>query len=180
MANKIQIKKFLEKKQQDAKIKLNEMESQEVNEAVISFISTHESDIKKIKILLGSLDRVFDGFISMVNKYETAVYKSEYSNAPGNRIDGLIRFFNGSNIKEYFAITEVKKIEVKYKKLREESYATYDNLIALCQANNAADSVKILENLGFDISEIEVKKEECTALVTNIDVSKLFIVKEDK
>ncbi len=176
MANKIQIKKFLEKKQQEAIDKLND-ESKELQEkAKDAFFEAYEDNFNEIKNEVIATASKSEKLSKAVTELGLATFGNRYS-CPLSYFNELINKLSISNLRGYYIeVVEATKIENRYKKKIEETDREYKSLIALCQANTTKDGIIILENLGFDTSEIEVKQES-TALITNIDASKLFIKK---
>lgn len=182
MANKIEIKKFLERKKEESVQRLKD-ESQQGQEAardsVLSYYKQHLANIKSMALAAGV---EYDKLVESMNESGIASFPDCYSGAPANLFNRLINTLTFTKMveEEYISVKEAEKIKESYAAKIKECKHTYDSLIAVCNVNNAKDGIKILENLGFDTSEVELKKEECTTLITNIDASKLFIVKEDK
>jgi hypothetical protein len=175
MANKMQIKKFLELKRNEAtdKLKSESIENQEHEKDL--FFEAYKEQFSAIKENVIKAGTEYDRLTKSIADLSLADTTSWY-NTPGHEFNTLINKLSLENLRtSYIEVKKVKIIESQYNKRVNSTAEEYDNLIAICQANNAADSLKILENLGFNISEIEVKKVECTALITNIDASKLFV-----
>jgi hypothetical protein len=174
MANKIQIKRFLETKQQEVLAKLNEESVKLQEQAEDNFFKDFKEKFQNIKSEVASVGAEYDKLAKKLTDSGLATFGDRY-NSPHYCFNELISKCSIGNLKKYYIdVIESEKIKTTYEKKIEETKREYDNLIALCSANSAIDGIKILENLGFDTSEIEVKKES-TALITNIDASKLFI-----
>jgi hypothetical protein len=174
MANKIQIRKFLESKRDEAIRKLNE-ESEKLQEnAEDLFFEAYKDNFVRIKNEVVKLGVEYDNLAKTITNLELAKFSCRYSN-PVSCFNDLCSKLSISSLKgNYIDVAEAEKIKEEYGQRVEETEKEYNHLIAVCQANNAADGIKILENLGFNTSEIEVKKET-TTLITNIDAKKLFV-----
>lgn len=78
---------------------------------------------------------------------------------------------------------ENQKILDKIRTIRQEIHRNYENLILnVKNMKNAKLACEYLKEIGFDVSDIEVKEEMCTSLAANIDTTYLFIqpVKTDE
>ncbi len=180
MANKIEIKKFLERKKEES-IEALKKESKLKQEAAADVF--FEAWGEKFEVIKGKVAAVaveYDKLCNAVKKMGIASAQTHYQD-PRSHFNILVSQLSISNLREKsLSIVTVELIKDSYLTKIEECRDTYNGLIAVCNANSAKDSLVILENLGFDTSEVEVKKDECTTLITNIDASKLFIVKGDK
>ncbi len=174
MANKIQIRKFLENKRDEAIRKLNE-ESEKLQENTKNqFFDAYKENFERIKNGVVRLGVEYDNLTKTVSDLGLAICRNRY-NTPVSVFNELCSKLSIQSLKDYYIdVTRAEKIKKEYSQRIEETEKEYNNLIAVCQANNAADGIKILENLGFNTSEIEVKKES-VALITNIDAKKLFV-----
>lgn len=178
MANKVQIRKFLEKKREEAVSKLKEEGYDLYEKSKDIFFDAYSKNFSEIKEELIKTGLKYDSLIKSITDLGLGSHKKGYG-SPVNSFNELIGNLSIASLKKYYvSVTEAEKIKERYKQKVEETTAEYNSLIAICQANNSSESIKILENICFNTSEIEVKKEECTVLVTNIDTSKLLIVKE--
>lgn len=174
MANKIQIRKFLENKRDEAIRKLKK-ESEKLQESAKDrFFEAYKSKFEHIKNEVARIGTEYDNLAKSITDLGLAKFAVRWT-SPVNGFNELCGNLSITSLKVSFInVVEAEKIKQKYERRIEETEEEYNNLIALCQANNAADSIKILENLGFNTSEIEVKKES-VALITNIDAKKLFV-----
>ncbi len=175
MANKIQIRKFLEKKKEES-IEALRKESREKQEAAKDeFFRTWGGKFENIKGKTAALAFEYEKLCNTLSELGVALTRDYYS--PMGRFNQLVGQLSITQIREnYITVIAAEKIEGSYLNKIEDCKREWNGLIALCQANSAKDGIIILENLGFDISEIEVKTES-TVLITNIDARKLFIVK---
>lgn len=177
MANKIEIKKFLERKKEESIKKLHDESKQKQDAVKDTFFEAYGWQFEAIRKTVIDAGVVYD---NLANRITDSGIATLYSR-PACEFNNLIDILSLNDLRNrYVDIVEANKIGNTYDDKIRECRNEYDGLIAVCNANNAKDSLIILENLGFDISEVEVKKEECTTLITNIDASKLFIVKGDK
>lgn len=174
MANKIQIRKFLENKRDEAIRKLNEESEKLQEKANDLFFDAYKGSFERIKNEVVRLGVEYDKLAKTITDLGLARFARRY-NSPGSVFNELCNKLSISSLKDYYIeVAEAEKIKKEYRQRTEETEKEYNNLIAVCQVNNAADGIKILENLGFNTSEIEVKKEN-TTLITNIDAKKLFV-----
>jgi hypothetical protein len=180
VANKIEIKRFLERKKEESIRRLIEESQQKQEVAKDLFFEAYSEKFADIRAKVVAAGVEYDKLVETITNLGIASFLRNYR-SPANSFNELINKLSISQLRDnYIDIVEALKIEDSYSKKTKDCEREYDGLIAVCNANNAKDSLKIIENLGFDISEIEIKKEECTTLVTTIDVSKLFIVKGEK
>ncbi len=177
MANKIEIKKFLERKKDESVQRLKDESQQKQEAAKDVFFEVYGSKFHEIRGKVVAAGVEYDKLVESIEGLGIAsLWKS-----PASRFNELLNSLSSEDLRNRYAeVAEAVKINDSFYKKIKDCEGEYDGLIAVCNANNARDSLKILENLGFDTSEVELKKEECTTLITNIDASKLFIVKEDK
>ena len=71
---------------------------------------------------------------------------------------------------------ENQKMRDKIRTMRNKIHRNYDNLILnVKNMKNAKLACEYLKEIGFDVSDIEVKEEMCTSLAANIDTTYLFI-----
>ncbi|WP_313132597.1 hypothetical protein [Anaerocolumna sp.] len=174
MANKIQIRRYLERKQSEAIAKLFEESKSLQEQSENAFFETYGQKFEEIKLQVIKAGASYDSLAEKIKDLGLANFMDRYSN-PHSYFNELCSKLSSSSLKQYYIeVAEAKSINQRYEKKIEETKREYDNLIALCQANIAKDSLKLLDELGFNTSEIEVKKES-TALITSIDAKKLFI-----
>lgn len=179
MANKTEIKKFLEIKKEESieSLRKESLEKQEI--AASDFFNVYGSLFEGIKEKVISTGIEYVRLTKKISDLGIASFENRYS-SPSGHFNELSSGLSRSRLQEhYITIAETVKIKNSYSNKIEDCKREWDGLIALCGANSAKDGLKILENLGFDITEIGVKKES-TALITSIDANKLFIVKGDK
>lgn len=175
MANKIQIKKYLENKKNEAIAKLRKESEQLQEEAKNKFFNTHREEFERLRQEVIKVASEYDALVKKIHEQGTAKFENRYS-SPNYAFNELCDKLSISNLSKYYVVvSDASRIIGKYEEKIEDTKKEYNNLIAVCGANTAKDCIKILENLGFDTSEIEPKKEECTTLITNIDASKLFV-----
>lgn len=174
MANKIQIRKFLESKRDEAIRKLNEKSEELQENATNQFFEAYKENFEQIKSKVAAIGTGYDNLVKTITDLGLAKFNNYYG-CPVTEFNSLCDKLSISTLKRnYVDVTLAENIRTKYEQMIDETKAEYNNLIAVCQANNAADGIKILENLGFNTAEIEVKKES-VALITNIDAKKLFV-----
>ena len=71
---------------------------------------------------------------------------------------------------------ENERMKDKIRTMRKEINRNYENLIFnVKNMKNAKLACEYLKEVGFDVSNIEVKEEVCTSLAANIDTTYLFI-----
>ncbi len=71
---------------------------------------------------------------------------------------------------------ENERMKDKIRTMRKEINRNYENLISnVKNMKNAKLACEYLKEVGFDVSNIEVKEEACTSLAANIDTTYLFI-----
>jgi hypothetical protein len=175
MANKIQIKKFLEGKKYEAIRKLNESSEKEQEIATNNFYTAYKPNFNLIITHLEDIHNEYKALMNTLTGLSLVEFSKRYS-GPSHVFNQLESDLNENSLRKYFlVITEAQKIKAHYETKINETEREYNNLIAICQARPAAESLKALEEIGFNISEIEVKPEECTALLTSIDATKLFV-----
>lgn len=179
MANKTQIKNFLQNQKQLTLSKLSKEEQDELDKISLMFKAKYEKEFNQIEQnLFSSLDILTK--ISCEMKDENiGTYNEQYSGSPSTNIRNAITRFDLDNIGFYFYLNECEKVQDQYEKKTRESRDEYDKILAITKEMNAKESYDLLQNLGFDLSSLEVKKE-CTAVSTYIDATKLYIPKEDK
>ncbi|MDF2952117.1 MAG: hypothetical protein K0S18_1700 [Anaerocolumna sp.] len=174
MANKIQIKRFLERKQFEAIEKLEKESEEKQKQAKEVFFEVYKDKFIDIKNKLTTTLVQYDVLTKSIEELGLASFGNKYSN-PRYYFNEIIDKVSIVNLKNhYIDIKEVANIKANYDKKINECNQEYSNLIALCGANNVKDGLEILENLGFNIDSIEVKQEP-TELVTNINAKKLFM-----
>jgi hypothetical protein len=180
MANKVQVRKFLELKRDQAVSRLKEESEKLQKSSKELFFEDYKVQLDEIKKEVIQSGIKYDQLIKSIEDTGKAGASSRYSTPEYYFNELTNRLTISKHSDDYIKVIDAQNIKNAYSKKVEECESEYNGLIAVCNASNAKDSVLILENLGFDLSEIEIKKEECTSLITNIDASKLFIVKEDK
>ena len=71
---------------------------------------------------------------------------------------------------------ENERMKDKIRTMRKEINRNYENLIFnVKNMKNAKLACEYLKEVGFDVSNIEVKEKVCTSLAANIDTTYLFI-----
>jgi len=173
MANKTEINNFLERKTIECVDKLKEERKEKLNEAIQIFMTRNGVEITKINSLINVFDVTLEKMVSNIEVSKTACINKHYRN-PISLSNELHRCFTPYDISDQFTIVECEKVKTKYQKIMQESKTEYERLIAVTRTMDAKDGIVLLEKLGFDISEMQVKKV-VTALMTNIDARKLFV-----
>lgn len=180
MANKIEIKKFLERKKEESLQKLKDESKQKQEAARSAFYEPYKDKFHEIREKVVDAGVEYEELVKTIKDLGIARFPNSYRSPISHFNDLLGYLSDGDLLTYYIEVGDAEKIRNSFTDKIDDCRREYDGLIAVCNVNNAKDSIKILENLGFDTSEVELKKEECTTLITNIDASKLFIVKEDK
>lgn len=86
-----------------------------------------------------------------------------------------------SNIDTYiskcsFEDTKLVQLINEFDKAKSEVYSNYSIVMeTVKKMRSSKDIVKYVTELGFDISHLDIEKQDCVALVQQVDVSKLFI-----
>lgn len=175
MANKVQIKKYLESKREEAVEKLSLERDKSKEAALNSFFDAYKEKFENIQDQVIATANAYDRLVKMIEGFGSAEFKHRY-NCPPSVFNELIDKLSVSNLKKYYVtVSESEKIHNTYENRIEDVKKEYNNLIAICQARPASESIKALDEIGFDISMIEIRPEQCTTLITAIDATKLFV-----
>jgi hypothetical protein len=176
MANKNQIKKFLESKKEQAVLKLKEDRTILIENEKELFFSSNITQIESIKNGVKLLAIEFDYFIAKSIEQDIFSTNERSYCSPVSLFNELIGCLGRENLsKHYLNIKTIENIDNTYRKRIQETEFEYDSLIAICQARPSSESIKALEEIGFDMSQIDAKLEQCTTLITTIDKTKLFV-----
>lgn len=178
MANKTQIKNFLENQVIKTVQELEKERSEVLNNIAVDFKEKYKKEFDEINSNLVNSISIIEKLVEDMKKKKTCDYKDRYSGCPTNCIQEGIKQLQLGNFEYYFRITEREKKQDYYDKKIHDCKAEYNRLLATTKEMNAKDSYNLLIDLGFDLSNLEVKKE-CTTVTTYFDASKLYIKKED-
>ena len=173
MATKYEIKKFIERRKNEASVKIINEFTDKIEQAEKKFITKHGERIGEIK---ADLEAAADNFDLLCKEAEKSGvrYRDKYYSSPKYYIDQAFEKMNSKDVMQFFEIPEIEKLKQKREETADESKYEYDRLIAVTQSMSAKDGITFLKNLGFDTSELEAEKE-VTALTINIDRSKLYV-----
>lgn len=177
MANKIEIRKYLENMERIAINELVAKQKEEKELAYNEFFAKHSTEIKSIKKKLITVSGEFDKMVESMLSTDEATFEDYYSGSPAclfNKITGSISI---DNMTSYINLPIIEKLDNKYEKMKREAKNEYSRLIELTKRMSAKESIEYLEKLGFDLKNIQSIKE-VTALTLDIDVRKLFIKNE--
>ncbi len=174
MANKTELKRFVELKKSESIQRLIDEKNEKINKEVDKFFEPYKKDIASIRERLISLSSEFDKFAEKIVKTKQGRVREYYDN-PVRSFNNIINSLNIDVLKGSISIASVEKTNDEYKTKIQDCKREYDNLIAVIKSVSAKDGMNILINLGFKVDEVSKKKEQ-TALITNIDAKKLFIL----
>lgn len=174
MANKIEIRKYLERKKEETIGKLICERDEKEKIATDNFFSAYKENFTAIKnqVIVASQD--FDSILKTVEGLGIAKIGSIHYGDPLYKFNDMINSLSSERLKKYISIDKVEQIRDQYHILIHDAESEYLRLIAVTKQMSAKDGTELLERLGFDLSELSVPKE-ITALSTNIDANKLFI-----
>ena len=173
MATKYEIKKFIERRKNEASEKIINEFTDKIEQAEKKFITKHGEKIGEIKADIEAATDNFDLLCSDAEKSGIR-YRDKYYSSPRYCLDLAYGKMADGEIMNYFEIPTIEKLKQRREETADESKHEYDRLIAVTQSMSAKDGITFLKNLGFDTSELEVEKE-VTALTINIDRSKLYV-----
>ncbi len=174
MATKHEIKKFLEKKKGEALRKLRGDLSAQIEKAEKDFVSDFVTEISAVKEGLNIASDCFDRLVKAA-KNKGIEINNKYYGSPENRINDALSSMKNDSVILYFNNPVICKLKGEGEKKFEEAEREYNRLIAVTGSMLAKDGIELLKSLGFDTADLESPKES-TALITNIDIRKLYIV----
>lgn len=174
MATKYEIKKFIEKKKKEAVSKLKIAHCESLEQAGKQFVAEWAEYINPVREYLAAAGECLEKFIKAAGG-KGIRYHERYS-GPGNYIRNAEGYLEEDKVSLYFHVPAIAVLKNKQEQEIEGVEAEYTRLIAVTGSMGAKDGIDLLKNLGFDTLELEVPKEMTTALITNIDASKLHIV----
>lgn len=91
-----------------------------------------------------------------------------------NNNEGVYGYIRSNDISDN--TPELGHIDRTYREMKKGINTNYDSLeLAVKNMKNAKLAIEYLKEVGFDTSCMEIKEEECTVLVANIDKRYLFI-----
>lgn len=173
MATKHEIRKYLERKMNEALVTLEDEFQATKKEIQENFLYEHRNEIAGIKRELSSADDRMDTFIANA-KEDGVELSTRYYENPKRLIVRAFDSVSSSSLLSYLTFSEIGKLEVKHSNTQEDTKNEYLRLIGTTQAMGAKDGIELLKNLGFDVSELLVEKVT-TAITTVFDTKKLFI-----
>lgn len=173
---KTDLLEFIERVKSKAIKSVEEKYNEEIKRAKNKAISKYT---EKIAMYQDSFNRFSTNLTNLLTDMKEDVevsYNNSYDLTTG--LDYL------KNIKESIASNcsfkgEVQKIKNTKSKEIEDVRKNYDTVYAVCKSMSSANRIaEYLEELGFDISS--VKDKNMTALVAQVDKSKLFVCGDNK
>lgn len=91
-----------------------------------------------------------------------------------NNNGGILGYIRCNDISDN--TPELEHIDRTYREMKKGINTNYDSLeLTVKNMKNAKLAIEYLKEVGFDTSCMEIKEEECTVLVANIDKRYLFI-----
>jgi hypothetical protein len=91
-----------------------------------------------------------------------------------NHDNGIYGYMLGNDISDH--TPELNHIDKTYLEMKKGINTNYNSLeLTVKNMKNAKLAIEYLKEVGFDTSCMEIKEEECTVLVANIDKRYLFI-----
>lgn len=136
-------------------------------------------DIEKLQ---KSINSIYDDALELIN--ELALNKAiNYDKgrwcSPEKELHELVNDQIASHIKmaSEFNDTELTKTKNHFKKVKEETKNTYDNVLAIVKKQtNVKKAAQYVESIGFNLDDIKYN-DDVTDLMPIIDVAKLYLNK---
>lgn len=178
MATKYEIKKFIERRKNEALSKISHDREAEIASVKTKFATEHQKEMSKVK---ADLEAAADNFDLLCEAAAQAgiTFNNKYYGNPKTYINSALSETSDYNIANYFNIPEVDCLRLRFDKLKEETEREYNRLVAVTGSMSAKEGIELLSSLGFNTSDLEAVKE-VTALSVSIDINKLYLVREVK
>lgn len=167
---------FIERVKAKAVKSVEEKYNEEIQKAKDKAISKYREKIAMYQDTFNRFSTNLTNLLTDMKEDSEVAYGSSYDISNGLKylVDIKKSITNNCNF-----IGKVQKIKDAKEKEISEVEQNYDTVYAVCKSiNNANRIAEYLEELGFDISS--VKDKNMTALVAQVDKTKLFVCGDNK